>query len=115
MSDQTPEPEDLRDLGRRLDAMRRREAAKKPNAAPSPMGIALRFSSELVTALLLGGGIGWGLDWLFGTRPILLIVFFMLGAAAGIRNVMRSAAELNKQAAAANDIPPTPDEDDEER
>jgi len=115
MSDQTPEPEDLRDLGRRLDAMRRREAEKKPTATPSLMGIAFRFSTELVTAVLLGGGIGWGLDYVFGTRPVLLIVFFMLGAAAGIRNVVRSAAELNKQAEAGKDIPAVPDEDDEER
>ena len=115
MSDQTPEPEDLRDLGRRLDAMRRHEAAKKPYAPPSPLGIAFRFSSEMVTALAVGGGIGWGLDWYFGTRPILLIVFFVLGAAAGIRNVMRAAIELNKAATAGQDIPPAPDEDDEER
>jgi ATP synthase protein I len=115
MSDQTPEPEDLRDLGKRLDAMRRREAAKKPHAPPAPLAIAFRFSSELVVALLLGGGIGWGLDWFFGTRPILLIVFFVLGAAAGIRNVVRAAEEMNKEAEAAGNVAPAPDEDDEER
>ena len=83
MSDKPPEPDDLRALGDRLQDMRRRETAKKRQAAPSPMGIAFRFATEMVSALLVGGGIGWGLDWLFGTRPIFLIVFFVLGAARG--------------------------------
>jgi ATP synthase protein I len=108
-------PDDLRELGERLKEARRREAAKKPQAMPSPLAIAFRFSSELVVALLLGGGIGWGFDWLFGTRPIFLIVFFVLGAAAGILNVMRAAIELNKEAEATQGIPPVPAEDDEER
>jgi ATP synthase protein I len=54
----------------------------------------------LVAALVVGGGLGWGIDWLLGrigfhTRPVFLIVFFVLGAAAGIRNVMRAANEIN--------------------
>jgi len=69
------------------------------------MGIAFRFSTELVAGLVVGGGLGWGIDWLmarigFHTRPAFLIVFFMLGAAAGIRNVMRAAKELNAAMAA---------------
>ena len=115
MSDHTPEPDDLRALEKRLQEMRRREAVKNRKPAPTAMGIAFRFSTELVAALVVGGGIGWGLDWLFKTRPIFLVVFFMLGAGAGIRNVMRAATELNKAASAAADVPPAADEDDEER
>jgi ATP synthase protein I len=115
LSNKTPEPEDLRALGARLDEMRRREAVKNQKPAPTSMGIAFRFATELVAALIVGGGIGWGLDYLFGTRPILLIVFFVLGAAAGIRNVMRAAQELNEQAAAATSTPSVADDDDEER
>jgi ATP synthase protein I len=44
----------------------------------------------LVSGLLVGLAIGWGLDWWLGTRPWLLIVFFFLGAAAGILNVYRA-------------------------
>ena len=70
------------------------------------MGIAFRFATELVAGLVVGGGLGWGIDWLmarigFHTRPVFLIVFFVLGAAAGIRNVMRSAKEINAEIAAA--------------
>jgi ATP synthase protein I len=54
----------------------------------------------MVAALIVGGGIGYGIDWLAGTKPIFLIVFFVLGAAAGIRNVLRAAKELNADMAA---------------
>jgi ATP synthase protein I len=69
------------------------------------MGIAGRFATELVAAVVVGGGLGWGIDWLFGyfgfhTRPVFMIVFFVLGAVAGIRNVMRVATEINADIAA---------------
>ena len=52
----------------------------------------------------IGAAMGWGLDALFGTLPIFLVVFILLGFAAGVRTVMRSAEELqNKQAANAED------------
>ena len=115
MSERTPEPDDLRSLEQRLQEMRRREAVKNQKPAPTSMGIAFRFTTELVSALVVGGGIGWGLDWLFGTKAIFLVVFFVLGAAAGIRNVMRAAKELNEAAAAGANAPSVPDLDDEER
>ena len=116
MSDRTPEPDDLRALGERLKTMRRREAVKNQRAGPHLHGDRLPVHDGMVSALVVGGGIGWGLDWLFGTKPIFLVVFFVLGAAAGIRNVMRAAKELNerRRPPAAN-VPPAPEEDDEER
>lgn len=110
MSEQTPEPDDLRKLKARLEEARRRQTVRTRRPPPTAMGIAFRFTTELVSALVVGGGIGWGLDWLFGTRPIFLVVFFMLGAAAGIRNVMHAAKEINEQAAAANVSAPPDDE-----
>jgi ATP synthase protein I len=95
-----PEPDPLHDLGQRLDEAQRKRATGAKAPPPTQLGIAGRFATELVAALLVGGGLGWGVDWLFGhfgyhTRPVFLIVMFMLGAAAGIRNVMRAAQELN--------------------
>lgn len=101
MTNQTPEPDDLRALGAELDEARRRTGARNKPPPRTSLGIAFRFSTEMVAALVVGGALGWGLDWLFGTKPILMIVFFMLGAAAGIRNVMRAAKELNEESAAA--------------
>ena len=98
-----PEPEDLRELGDRLNAVQRRVAARQKGPPPTSLGIAFRFSTEMVAALIVGGGMGYGIDWLFGTRPIFLIVFFILGAAAGILNVIRAAREINAEMSAQND------------
>jgi len=65
------------------------------------MGVAFRFTTELVTALIVGGALGYGLDWLLGTRPIFIVVMVLFGAATGIRNVMKAASEINAQMAAA--------------
>ena len=101
-----PDPDRLNDLGKRLDELQTRQAAKTQRQAPSQSSIAFRFATELMAALIVGGGLGWGIDWLFGhfgfhTRPAFMIVFFVLGAAAGIRNVMRAAHEINAEIAAA--------------
>jgi ATP synthase protein I len=98
-----PEPDDLRELGARLDEIHRRDQARNIQPPPTPFGIAFRFSTELVLALAVGGAMGWGLDWLFGTRPIFIVVMSLLGAAAGIRNVMRAAREMNAQNAQRDD------------
>jgi len=111
------DPRNLRDLGERLNDAQRRLAPQPRRAAPTQMGIASRFATELVAALLVGGGLGWGIDWLFGhfgvhTKPVFLITLFVLGAAAGIRNVMRAANEINAEMAAHG--PASSVRDDEE-
>jgi ATP synthase protein I len=103
-----PNPDDLQELGKRLDETQRRRAAGSKTAPPSQMGIAGRFATELVAAVVVGGGLGWGLDWLCGhfgfhTRPVFLVIFFVLGAAAGINNVVRAAKEINAAMAAKTD------------
>jgi len=101
-----PDPDRLTELGKRLDELQTRQATGQKGSAPGQSGIAFRFATEMVAALIVGGGLGWGIDWLFGhfgfhTRPVFLIVFFVLGAAAGIRNVTRAAAEINARIAQA--------------
>lgn len=53
-----------------------------------------RMVTELVVGLAMGFGVGYGLDSVFGTIPIFLIIFTMLGFAAGVRAMMRSAEEI---------------------
>ena len=55
----------------------------------SPWGIGLRVGVEMVAALVVAVAIGYGLDRLFGTKPILTAVFVLLGGAAGVLNVWR--------------------------
>ena len=59
------------------------------------MGLALRLGVELVTGLVVGGGIGWLLDQWLGTLPWFLLLFFFLGSAAGMMNVFRTAKEIS--------------------
>ena len=48
-----------------------------------------RVASELLAGLLVGAGIGWTLDKWLDTNPLFLILFFLLGGAAGILNLWR--------------------------
>ncbi|MGH7156374.1 MAG: AtpZ/AtpI family protein [Acetobacteraceae bacterium] len=64
----------------------------QPDREPSALGIGLRVGLELVSALVVACAIGWGLDRLFGTRPIFLIAFVPLGGAAGVLTVWREFA-----------------------
>ena len=99
-----PDPDRLSDLGKRLDELQGKQAeAKRP--PQNQWGIAGRFATELLAGLLVGGGMGWGIDWLFGhfgfhTRPAFMIVFFVLGAAAGIRNIIHAAQGMNAASSA---------------
>jgi ATP synthase protein I len=65
----------------------KREA--KSDGAGSAMSLGLRAGSEFVSAVLVGLGLGWALDRALGTNPAFLIVFFLLGVAAGVWNVIR--------------------------
>ena len=61
---------------------------------------AWRMVIELVAGLGIGFVIGYGLDTVFGTMPFLLIAFTLLGFAAGVRTVIRTAQELQTRAEA---------------
>lgn len=103
MSDQTPEnrgsrrPDDpfderLHRLEQRLKAQNRADAEGGGKAKPSNEGFAqaLKLGSEFVAGILVGAAIGYGIDRVVGTTPFGMIVFLMLGFAAGVLNVLRS-------------------------
>ena len=76
------------------------------------MGRAFRLASEFVAAVIVGGALGFGVDYFFGTRPWGMIILLLVGFAAGVLNVIRATAEMN----AATAVPPgtaaAPDDDE---
>lgn len=73
-------------------ARRKRDGTDRSSSSTySGIGQALKLSSEFVGGVAVGAAIGWGLDTWLGTTPFGLIVFLMLGFAAGVLNLMRSA------------------------
>lgn len=94
--------QDTETFRRRLDTLDGK-LAKAKSQRPQPvdsegrgkaMGQALKLSAEMVASVAVGGVIGWTLDWLFDTKPILMLVFLILGGATGILNVMRTAKSM---------------------
>jgi len=84
----------LQRLGKRLaQANRPPENGSGPRQTADPSAIArgFRLSTELVAGVLVGAAIGWLLDRWLGISPWGLIVFLLLGFAAGVLNVMRAA------------------------
>ena len=56
------------------------------------LGQAVRIGTELLAALIVGGGLGWVVDtYLLDSNPWGLVVGFGLWAAAGVRSAYRSA------------------------
>ena len=91
----------LRDLEERLSHLTPRPEGERPKASYDQAHIAWRMVIELVVGIGLGFGIGFGLDYLFGTTPLLMILFIFLGFAAGIKTMMRTASELGNKTGTA--------------
>lgn len=89
----------LRDLDRRIVEKRpERGDDMAAEAAPRPgFAMAFRLSADFVAGVLVGAGLGWGFDALLGTTPWGLIVFLLLGFAAGVLNVLRTAGMVAKR------------------
>ncbi|MGR3501769.1 AtpZ/AtpI family protein [Pseudaestuariivita sp.] len=107
MSD-ADDPSKLRELEAKIDALKAQNAPRtldKPVSRQSELG--WRMVTELVAGLIIGLGIGYGLDSLLGTLPIFLVLFTLLGFAAGVNVMLRSAKELQEKSQ------PEPRSDDE--
>ena len=61
------------------------------------MGNAFKLGTELVAAVAVGTIIGFILDTWFDTKPWLIRICFLLGAAAGMLNVIRTANRMQKE------------------
>lgn len=108
------------ELGKRLDEVKERSAkasAPREDAAErgNAMGQAFKIAAELVAGVGFGGFVGWALDRQFGTAPWLFVVFLILGFAAGMLNVIRTARQMQARAEPLQrSAPSVKDADDED-
>ncbi len=97
----------LNSLSERL-AARRVESVDKDRAGENPdrraYGMALRLATDIVAAVLVGGAIGWFVDWWLGTSPWGLIVLLLLGFAAGMMNALRGAGMIKESPTRLGDV-----------
>jgi ATP synthase protein I len=77
------------------------------------VGRAFRLASEFIAAIVVGGALGYGVDWFFKTQPWGMVIFILLGFAAGVLNIIRATAELNAMTAVPPGTPAVKDDDDE--
>jgi len=94
-------PDSLSDLDDRLRRLREEEEGNRPAAkwddnTRGALGMAMRIGVELVAAIGVGAGIGFLLDRWLDTTPWLLVVFFLLGSAAGMMNVYRTMLGMSQ-------------------
>lgn len=90
----------LQRLGERLasaDRLSENASGPRDNARRSGFARGFQLSSELVGGVVVGAGIGWGLDHWLGMSPWGLIVFVLLGFAAGVLNLMRAAGVVRQR------------------
>ena len=93
MADSDP----IRDLGEKIKSAKRSyEDESKVEDHHSGLQHAWRMVIELVSGLAIGFGLGYGLDIVFGTLPIFMIVFTLLGFVAGIRTMLSTAKEVQR-------------------
>jgi ATP synthase protein I len=98
-----PDPDRLKALEKKLQQVKGKEPPPQSNTAKgfSQGEVAWRMVIELATGIMLGSAIGYGIDVLFGTLPVFLVIFSLLGFAAGIKTMLGSARELGRKAEAA--------------
>jgi ATP synthase protein I len=95
-----PDPDRLKALEDKLQKVKGKEPPPQSNTAKgfSQGEVAWRMVIELATGIMLGSAIGYGLDVLFGTLPVFLVIFSLFGFAAGVKTMLGSAKELGRKA-----------------
>ena len=107
-------PDDLKDLGARLDAAKSKyEVPAEIQDDGSLLGQAWRMSTELVVSVMVGLGLGYGLDILLGSKPWGMLLGLCFGFAAGIMAVLRTSAKMDAQNAGVPLGDDMPDDEDE--
>lgn len=94
-----PDKAQLDALSERIAGLKKTAQAERPRGDEHYSGAqqGWRMVTELVAGLGIGLSVGYGLDWLFGTLPIFLVLFTLLGFAAGVNVMLRTAKEVQDE------------------
>ena len=87
---------DLEDFKTRLKIAKSKLQNEKSEKKGIFLGNAFKLGTELIAAVIVGTIIGFILDNWFDTKPLLIIIFFLFGSAAGILNIFRAAKKMQK-------------------
>ena len=90
----------IKEITTRLEIAKKNIKSNQKNYESSnaaSLSKALKISTELVAAVVVGSLIGFLLDGWFDTKPLLTNCFFFMGVAAGIMNVFRSAKKMHEK------------------
>ena len=92
---------DASDLILKIDEFKEKERLVKTSEniekRGNSIGLAFRLSTELVSGIVVGSIMGWSLDKWLGSQPWFFLIFFILGIAAGIINVIKTAKNMNNE------------------
>ena len=95
------EKSDASDLIKKIDEFSEKERLTKTSnnieKRGNSIGLAFRLSTELVSGIVVGSVMGWSLDKWLGSQPWFFLIFFILGIAAGIINVIKTAKNMNNE------------------
>jgi len=83
----------LNELSKKIDNIKKKEKLSENTTKNTYTGLAHAFKivSELFANVLVGGCIGWTLDYFLKTKPIFLIIFLIIGIISGIYTSYKSS------------------------
>ena len=91
-------PDSSKSIQNRINAAKEELNPRASSTDPATSAyLAWRMVIDLVTGVGVGVAVGYGLDSLFGITPILLSIFTLLGFAAGINLMLRTAKEYQSK------------------
>ena len=89
---------DLKNLSARLEKLKKRKDSDKENIEKKNSinySIAVNISIELITGIALGVFFGLVIDNYLQTKPLMLIIFFILGTLVGFYNMYKTLKKYN--------------------
>ena len=93
---ESPKKVNFEKLDRQIEEFKSKKNEKSSAKRLKVQNDGWRMIVELVTGMLLGVSLGIALDYIFGSSPIFLIVFSLLGFLAGVKTMMSTAKKMNE-------------------